>query len=170
VAFDRVSAVDAAREVARFGPDVVTMVRRVVADPRVPPSVKLEVAGALAYLVSPRGRVLNLLPVIGQLDDIAIVAFAFRRLAAGAGEPVLRDHWRGTERSFQLLMNATSALATPRGVVRKVALARSLAVSARDRLDRSGRASGGIGYGTGGIVEGEVVAGSQRSRGRPFRR
>jgi uncharacterized membrane protein YkvA (DUF1232 family) len=158
VSLDKDAARQFGRELVTFGPDVVTMLRRVVADDRVPRSAKVEAAGALAYLVSPRGRVMNLIPVVGQLDDVAIVAFAFRRLVVGAGEQVLREHWRGSDRSFQLLLGATSALATPRGFIRKAALVRSLASSARERVTGSGNPK------TPRIVEGEVVSGSQKRR------
>ncbi|MGF7238067.1 MAG: YkvA family protein [Frankia sp.] len=158
VSLDKDGAKDLAREVASFLPDLVTMLRRVVADPRVPRQAKLEASGALAYLVSPRNRITNLIPVVGQLDDIAIVAFAFRRLVLGAGEPVLREHWRGSDRSFQVLLGATSALASPRGLLRKVAMVRSMAAHARQAAHArhlGGRQTGPVGP---RIVEGEVVS------------
>src|SRR6185369_157646 len=103
------------REVATFLPDLALMLRGVVADPRVPQSAKVEAGAALAYLVSPRNRLTNVIPVIGQLDDVAVVAFAFRRLVVGAGEPILREHWRGSDRAFHALIGASSALASPAG-------------------------------------------------------
>ncbi|EIV95837.1 YkvA family protein [Frankia sp. QA3] len=169
------------REVTMFLPDLVVMLRRVVADPRVPQSAKVEAAAALAYLVSPRNRLTNMIPVVGQLDDVAIIAFAFRRLVVGAGEPILREHWRGSERGFQVLIGASSALASPAGAVRKAKVARSLVAAGIDRVrgggaggrsagsagaaGTAGRARGGGHHGRAGdpagdpgrIVDGEVV-------------
>jgi uncharacterized membrane protein YkvA (DUF1232 family) len=92
------------REVRTFVPDVVAMMRGVMADPRLPRSAKMQAAAALAYLVSPKNRLTNLVPVLGQLDDLAIVALAFRRLMLAAGEDLPREHWRGSDRAFQLLL------------------------------------------------------------------
>ncbi len=151
------------REITMFFPDLVIMLRQVVADPRVPQSAKVEAAAALAYLVSPRNRLTNMIPVVGQLDDVAIVAFAFRRLVVGAGEPILREHWRGSDRGFQVLIGASSALASPAGALRKAKVARSLVAAGIDRVrgggaSRAGGSSGASGAsGSGRVVDGEVV-------------
>ncbi|WP_018640731.1 YkvA family protein [Parafrankia elaeagni] len=147
------------REVTTFLPDLVIMLRRVVADPRVPQSAKLEAGAALAYLVSPRNRLTNFIPVIGQLDDVAVVAFAFRRLVVGAGEPILREHWRGSDRSFHALIGASSALASPAGMLRRAKVARTLAGAALARVSGGrGEAEGQVGgSGPVRVVDGEVI-------------
>jgi uncharacterized membrane protein YkvA (DUF1232 family) len=148
-------------EIVTFIPDLTYMVRQVVADPRVPQSVKIEAAVTLGYLVSPKNRFTNLIPVIGQLDDVAVVALAFHRLMTGVGEPILREHWRGSDRAFQALINASAALATPKGMVRRAKIARSLMASAFDKI--SGRADVMMVVDDDSrIVDGEVV-----DRGRP---
>ncbi|ABD13045.1 hypothetical protein CcI156_14005 [Frankia sp. CcI156] len=174
VVLDRDAVRAFSREVTMFLPDLVQLLRRVVADPRVPQSAKVEAAAALAYLVSPKNRLTNAIPVVGQLDDVAVIAFAFRRLAVGAGEPILREHWRGSDRGFQLLIGASSALASPAGAVRKAKLARSLVMAGFERVGGRVRWTGErFGAGTGGrttassagpaaddrprIVDGEVV-------------
>ncbi|MCM3886354.1 YkvA family protein [Frankia sp. R82] len=146
------------REVVTFLPDLVIMLRRVVADPRVPHSAKVEAAAALAYLASPKNRLTNMIPVVGQLDDVAIVAFAFRRLVVGAGEPILREHWRGSERGFQVLIGASAALASPAGAVRKAKVARSLVVAGIDRVRPGGSRQGAAAGDQPRIVDGEVVS------------
>ncbi|CAO5172176.1 DUF1232 domain-containing protein [Frankia sp. AiPs1] len=155
------------REVVTFLPDLIVMLRRVVADPRVPQSAKVEAAAALAYLASPKNRLTNMIPVVGQLDDVAIVAFAFRRLVVGAGEPILREHWRGGDRGFQVLIGASAALASPAGALRKAKVARSLVTAGIERVRPGSTGRGGSGSGSGGghdaagdpqrIVDGEVV-------------
>jgi uncharacterized membrane protein YkvA (DUF1232 family) len=138
------------REVTSFVPDVVVMLRGVLADPRLPRSAKMQAGAALAYLVSPKNRLTNLVPLLGQLDDVAIVALAFRRLMLAAGEDLPREHWRGSDRAFQLLLSASMALATPRGTLRKIQFVRGVAEASFDRLSpRRGRADR--------VVDGEVV-------------
>ncbi|WP_131748311.1 DUF1232 domain-containing protein [Frankia sp. Cppng1_Ct_nod] len=158
VSLGRDSAREVGREIVTFVPDLVVMLRRVLTDPRVSQSAKVEAAAALAYLVSPRNRLTNLIPVVGQLDDVAIVAFAFRRLQVGAGEAVLREHWRGSDRSFQIMLGTSSALATPRGMIRKVKLVKTLADSAVDRLGGyRHQPRGGDGSDRIVVIEGEVI-------------
>jgi len=143
------------REVATFLPDLVLMLRGVVADPRVPQQAKLEAGAALAYLVSPKNKLTNMVPLIGQLDDVAVVAFAFRRLVVGAGEPILREHWRGSDLAFHALIGASSALASPAGVLRRAKVATTIATAAFGRVP----GVGGLGkFGGGGrVVDGEVI-------------
>ncbi len=152
---DADAARDLGREIVTFVPHLAYMLRHVVADPRVPQSAKVEAALALGYLVSPKNRLTNLIPVVGQLDDVSVLAFAFRRLVMGAGEPILREHWRGSDRTFQALIGVSATLAAPRGVIRKVKVAKTIATSAFDKINgrnRPGTATGGI-----RIIDGEVV-------------
>lgn len=180
VSFDKDALRVFGREIAMFLPDLVVMLRRVVADPRVPQSAKVEAAAALAYLVTPKNRITNAIPVVGQLDDVAILAFAFRRLVVGAGEPILREHWRGGDRAFQVLIGASSALASPAGAVRKAKLARSLAIAGFEKVEGRVRAGGwpggrrvGASPSSHRIVDGEVLdrgdgpADDRRTRTRP---
>jgi uncharacterized membrane protein YkvA (DUF1232 family) len=92
------------REPLSFLPDVVRLLRDVARDARVPRRTKIGAALAAAYLVSPVDLLPDFLPGIGQLDDLAILVWAVRRLLRGAGEPVLREHWRGGERGLELLL------------------------------------------------------------------
>lgn len=142
------SVADAAREVARFIPDTAAMLRGVLADPRVPQSAKVEAGAALAYLVSPVNKLTSWVPVVGKVDDVAVVAFALRRLLIGAGEPVLRDHWRGHPRGLEVLLGLTTAFASPKGFLRRSALLKALLSAAGERAKRPG---------AGRVVEGEVL-------------
>ncbi len=97
-----------AREAAQFLPDVALLFRDVAKDPRVPRRVKYEAAIAAGYLVIPFDLVPDFIPVVGQLDDLAVIGWAARRLLLGAGETVLREHWRGTDRGLEVLLQAAA--------------------------------------------------------------
>lgn len=135
------------RETATLLPDVVLMLRGVLRDDRVPRDAKIQTGALLAYIVSPIDLLPDMIPVLGQLDDVAVAAFAVHRLLLAAGEPVLREHWRGSDRGFQLLLSASAALAVPRGKLRSLGLI--VAVTGLVRGVRSG--------GDPVVVEGEVV-------------
>lgn len=111
---DKERLIAIAREVAQFVPDVVHLFRDVARDPRVPKRVKYEVGAAAAYLVLPFDVIPDFIPGLGQLDDIAVIGWAVRRLLMGAGEAVLREHWRGTDRGFEILMQAAAAGLRPK--------------------------------------------------------
>jgi uncharacterized membrane protein YkvA (DUF1232 family) len=109
VAYDRDRARALAKDVAAFVPDVGRLFRDVLKDDRVPRLVKAEAALALAYVVSPIDVIPDFLPGIGQLDDIAVIAWAVRRLLLGAGEPVLRELWRGKPKALETLLQLASS-------------------------------------------------------------
>jgi uncharacterized membrane protein YkvA (DUF1232 family) len=109
-----------AREAAGFLPDVVLLFKDVAKDPRVPRGTKVKVAAALAYLVSPIDLVPDFIPGLGHLDDLAIVALAAHELLEGAGEQVVRDHWRGTGQGLDVLLKLVAADFRPRNLVRRL--------------------------------------------------
>jgi uncharacterized membrane protein YkvA (DUF1232 family) len=95
-----------ARALARFLPDCVVLVRRLLRDPRVPRRRKLTLALAAAYLLVPIDLVPDFIPVAGQLDDAIVVGLVLRQLLRGGGDELLREHWPGPPRSLALIRRA----------------------------------------------------------------
>ncbi len=82
-------------------------------DARVATLDKLLVAGAIAFVLSPADIIPNMIPVLGELDDLFILTLALQHLVAHADEQVLRDHWAGdpeelTQLSVGRMMAAVS--------------------------------------------------------------
>ena len=100
--------VDAAA-LARFVPDCVVLVRRLMGDARVPRRARLALGLLLLYVVSPIDLVPDFIPVAGQLDDVLVVAFVLRRFLRSGGEPLVREHWPGPEQSLRLVLRAAGA-------------------------------------------------------------
>lgn len=92
-----------ARALAGFIPDCVVLVKRLLADPRVPRRHKLALALLVAYLVTPLDLVPDFIPVVGQLDDAILVALVLRSFLRSGGEELLREHWSGPPRSLELV-------------------------------------------------------------------
>lgn len=93
-----------ARELARFLPACVTAVRRLRTHPAVPRRAKLAVGIAGLWVLSPIDLIPEFLPVIGPLDDVVVVAVAFRYAARCVPREVLLDAWPGDPRLMQRLL------------------------------------------------------------------
>jgi uncharacterized membrane protein YkvA (DUF1232 family) len=98
----------AAWALARFVPDCLVLVRRLVADERVPRRRKLVLVGLVAYLAVPVDLVPDLIPVAGQLDDAIVLALGLRFVLRSAGPSVVREHWPGSEESLSVLNRIAS--------------------------------------------------------------
>lgn len=67
-------------EVAKIW-DQVMALWNFIQDPEAPWTGKAIAIGALLYLISPIDAIPDLIPIIGLLDDVAIIAFAIGKLA-----------------------------------------------------------------------------------------
>ena len=92
------------KELARFLPDCVTTVRRLRANPDVPRRAKVALAIAGLWVVSPIDLIPEFLPVIGPLDDVVVVALAFRYAARQIPRAVLLDAWPGRPDTIERLL------------------------------------------------------------------
>ena len=76
-------------------PGYLRLARALLADKRLGKARKAGLAGGLAYLASPIDLVPGLIPVLGQLDDLAVVfvalRFALRGLPGPAADALLHD-------------------------------------------------------------------------------
>jgi uncharacterized membrane protein YkvA (DUF1232 family) len=98
------------RDLAAFIPDCLTTVRRLRRDPRVPRRAKVAVALAGVWVASPIDLIPEFLPVIGPLDDVVVVALAFRYAARRVPRAVLLEAWPGEPR---LLLRVIGAETSP---------------------------------------------------------
>lgn len=93
-----------AKDLATVLPACVTTVRRLRRDPRVPRRAKLVVAFAGLWVVSPIDLIPEFLPIIGPLDDVIVVALAFRYAARQVPLAVLLEAWPAEERILTRLL------------------------------------------------------------------
>ncbi|MCT9621916.1 YkvA family protein [Curtobacterium sp. C2H10] len=93
-------------EALRLVPDVVRLVRRLVADPTVPRGVRVALVVLLGYLLLPIDLVPDFVPVIGYLDDAIVVALVLRFVTRRAGAVALDRHWPGTPEGLRAVRAA----------------------------------------------------------------
>jgi len=76
-------------------PSYLRLLVGLVGDSRVSRFDRLLVLAAGVYLVSPIDFIPDVIPFLGEVDDLFLLITALQRLVANAGRSVLMDHWRG---------------------------------------------------------------------------
>jgi uncharacterized membrane protein YkvA (DUF1232 family) len=97
------------RDVARFVPDCVVLVRRLLRDARVPRRHKLLLGALVGYLALPIDIVPDFIPVAGHIDDVLVVVLALRVVMRASGGELLREHWPGPESSLAFVLRFVGA-------------------------------------------------------------
>jgi uncharacterized membrane protein YkvA (DUF1232 family) len=92
------------RELARFLPHCLRLVRRLRTDPSVPRRAKVAVVLAGLWVLSPIDLVPEFLPVVGPLDDVVVVALALRYAARAVPRATLLAAWDGDPRTLERLL------------------------------------------------------------------
>lgn len=90
-------------ELVRALPRFLLLLVRLLRDPRVSAADKALLAAAVLYVVSPLDLVPDFIPVLGQLDDLYLVALAIDRLVRRTDPDVLHAHWDDSDRLLESL-------------------------------------------------------------------
>jgi uncharacterized membrane protein YkvA (DUF1232 family) len=93
-----------ARTVARLVPDCIVLGRRLLGDPRVLLRHKVALGLLVGYLASPLDLVPDFIPLIGYLDDAALVVVVLRALVRSSGPEVVSENWPGSGRALGLVL------------------------------------------------------------------
>ncbi len=104
-----------------FIPHLVALCGRLIVDPRVPHTEKALLAGAIVYAFIPLDFIPDMLPFVGQIDDIYLISLTILRLISRTNTSVVREHWHGGGDIIQLaesVINVAPLLLTNR--VRRV--------------------------------------------------
>ncbi len=91
------------REILRVTPDVLRLLRSLVADRSAPKDVRLVISLLFAWIVSPVDLIPEFIPVLGPLDDIIVAVVALRYIRRRLGLAALRQRWAGSADGFALL-------------------------------------------------------------------
>lgn len=92
-----------ARPALRLIPDLVRLVRGLLADGTTPLSARLGLVGLLLYLLSPIDLIPDFVPVLGSADDLIVAAVVLRWVGRRVGVEELRARWTGDPAGFDLL-------------------------------------------------------------------
>jgi uncharacterized membrane protein YkvA (DUF1232 family) len=83
-------------EVVRLVPDLARLLGRVSRDRTIPLRVRVRIFIAIAYNAQPLNLIPDFVPVIGLVDNVAIILWAVRSTVRHAGPEAITRHWPGT--------------------------------------------------------------------------
>ena len=78
-----------------FLPNMVMLCLKLMVDKRVPRTERALFAGAVIYAVVPFDFIPDMIPFVGQVDDLFLIALTVLRLIDHTDDMVVREHWRG---------------------------------------------------------------------------
>ncbi|MGI8998340.1 MAG: YkvA family protein [Candidatus Limnocylindria bacterium] len=87
----------------RLVPDLLRMIRGLIADGGVPLGVRASLVALLAWLLNPIDLVPEFIPVLGPLDDVVVAVLVLRYVRRRLGDDELRRRWPGSPEGFELL-------------------------------------------------------------------
>jgi uncharacterized membrane protein YkvA (DUF1232 family) len=76
-------------------PNFLKLLYRLFKDPRAPLAEKALLVGVIVYIISPLDFIPDVVPFIGQVDDLYLAALVVLRLFSRTDGNVLREHWDG---------------------------------------------------------------------------
>src|SRR5690242_13564318 len=78
-----------------FFPNMVILTARLMVDSRVPRTERALFAAALIYAIIPFDFIPDMIPFVGQIDDLFLISLTILRLIDRTDDSVVREHWRG---------------------------------------------------------------------------
>src|SRR5436189_6230779 len=103
-----------------FLPNMVALTARMMVDTRVPRTERALFAAAVIYALIPFDFIPDMIPFVGQIDDLFLISLTLLRLIDHTDDMIVREHWRGGGDIVQLAESvATIApLLMPKGIAR----------------------------------------------------
>lgn len=95
----------AMQELLMFIPNLTKMIYRLIKEPQIPASEKALFLSALAYVVSPLDFLPDIIPFLGQIDDLLLMSLVLKRFMNIAGEDLLLHYWDGKQKLLVFLNN-----------------------------------------------------------------
>ncbi|HJZ80655.1 MAG TPA: YkvA family protein [Pyrinomonadaceae bacterium] len=78
-----------------FLPNMVVLCAKLMVDSRVPRTERALFVGAVIYAIIPFDFIPDMIPFIGQVDDLFLIALTLLRLIDRTDDMIVREHWRG---------------------------------------------------------------------------
>src|SRR5436309_13641766 len=101
-------------------PNMFMLCARLMVDSRVPRAERALFAAAVIYAIIPFDFIPDMIPFVGQIDDLFLISLTVLRLIDRPDDTVVREHWRGGGDIVQLAESASTIapLLMPRRISR----------------------------------------------------
>src|SRR5690606_4147622 len=94
------------KQLIRDLPKFLKLLWGIYRDHRVSTLDKGIVIATIGYILMPMDLVPDFIPLLGQIDDVYLLALALDRLLNNAGVDVLLEHWEGEVSSLEMAITA----------------------------------------------------------------
>lgn len=101
-----------------FLPNMVVLCAKLMVDSRVPRTERALFAAAVIYAIIPFDFIPDMIPFVGQIDDVLLISMTLLRLVDRTDATVVREHWRGGGDIIQL--SESVATVAPLLIPRKI--------------------------------------------------
>lgn len=119
---NRSAAMTTIKESLLFIPNLLKLVYRLAQDINVSKTDRALLLGTIAYVLSPWDFLPDVVPFLGQLDDLLLMALVLKRLMDSVSHNILLSYWDG-DKDLLRLMESIINLGVqfiPQGVYRKL--------------------------------------------------
>ncbi|HHY45599.1 MAG TPA: DUF1232 domain-containing protein [Firmicutes bacterium] len=123
-------------------PDFVVLIFRLVKDPRVPLKAKVKLCLFIAYLASPIDLLPDVIPVVGQMDDLVGAVIVVRDLLTVTPKEVVLSHWSGHQDVIGLIETVLEVAPEVLGKDILTGLLKRFAIRSGRRTSENGSSTG----------------------------
>lgn len=89
-------------------PDIIALMTRLYKDPRVTKETKANISIALGYLLLPFDIIPDSIPLVGKLDDVAVIFFVIQKIFCDIPTEVIVDNWEGEGDVIEVVSGAVN--------------------------------------------------------------
>lgn len=97
-------------DIIMFLPDIVALIARLFKDKRVPNKTKVVLAVSLGYSAIPLDIIPDKIPILGKIDDVAVILFALNRMIEDIPIEIILENWQGNKDIVVILTSAVEYL------------------------------------------------------------
>lgn len=90
-------------EFAMVVPDITVLLYRLFRNPRVDRKMKVLIGSILTYVVSPIDIIPSFIPVLGEIDDLAVLFFGLNKVIEEVPKDIILSNWQGKDNIFELV-------------------------------------------------------------------
>jgi uncharacterized membrane protein YkvA (DUF1232 family) len=78
-------------------PDIIILLHNLIKDERVNKKTRWMIGGLIAYLALPVDIISDAIPILGQLDDVAIIFMVVEKILKDLDKNIVFDNWQGDD-------------------------------------------------------------------------